>query len=577
MSEEGQASGGFLSKVVRFVRNPTVDWSELDSLGDSRESQYSRQMLKEMIERKRRNDFVRKREFDQLRKLRRKGPAQAGDLAGTDMPSSFIDTGMEDAGGREETLRKIDVIEAQMSRQWWKGRGAAPAEGTTLRGGHAPSAPVSLAPAGAGPTTLPPMADAAAGEAPSGATQAFAPTEPLGLPQAPEAARAVRVPFQGDNAPGAPAWRSDAAATTAGPSPVQEKFVHEPDLEEAAILFANGDYAGAASGLMGVLARHANDGLEQQIDIWMTLFDLYRATGQQEPFDVLAIDYAARFGRTAPLWFSLPEQLGVAAAAADEGAAARELSWNAPATMGQQTVAALQAALQGAAPPWTLDWERLTAIEPSAVGALGKLFAQWADQAFELRFRGVAALQRVLQAHTVSGDRGADPQWWHVRMALLRLMGDADAFELVALDYCVTYEVSPPSWAAPRVNYRDDDAPGDEVLTVTGADLLTGEAELAPAHDGARVVAELSGHVEGDAGPLLQPMEALMRDGQPFTIACDRLIRIDFPAVGSVLNWAALQQARGQELHFHNLHRLVAVFFNVVGISEHAWVEPRTN
>ena len=29
-------------------------------------------MLKEMIERKRRNDFVRRREFDQLRKLRQR-------------------------------------------------------------------------------------------------------------------------------------------------------------------------------------------------------------------------------------------------------------------------------------------------------------------------------------------------------------------------------------------------------------------------------------------------------------------------------------------------------------------------
>ena len=54
--------------MVRFVRNPTVNWTELDSIQEDKESQYSKQMLKEMIERKRRNDFVRRREFDQLRK-----------------------------------------------------------------------------------------------------------------------------------------------------------------------------------------------------------------------------------------------------------------------------------------------------------------------------------------------------------------------------------------------------------------------------------------------------------------------------------------------------------------------------
>ena len=48
MSKEDNPSsgGGLLSKVVRFVRNPTVNWSELDSIQDDKESQYSKQMLK---------------------------------------------------------------------------------------------------------------------------------------------------------------------------------------------------------------------------------------------------------------------------------------------------------------------------------------------------------------------------------------------------------------------------------------------------------------------------------------------------------------------------------------------------
>ena len=75
--EETPPAGGLLSKMVRFVRNPTVQWTELDSLTEDRESQYSKQMLREMIERKRRNDFVRRREFDQLRKLRQREVCKA--------------------------------------------------------------------------------------------------------------------------------------------------------------------------------------------------------------------------------------------------------------------------------------------------------------------------------------------------------------------------------------------------------------------------------------------------------------------------------------------------------------------
>ena len=92
--------------------------------------------------------------------------------------------------------------------------------------------------------------------------------------------------------------------------------MHEPDLEEAAIRFANGDHSGAESGLLEVLAQHQQDDPAQQLEIWMTLFDLYRATGQQDRFDALAIDFAAQYGRSAPLWFSMPAQLGLAAEAA---------------------------------------------------------------------------------------------------------------------------------------------------------------------------------------------------------------------------------------------------------------------
>ena len=71
MSQKDEsAPGGLLSRVVRFVKNPTTNWGDLEQEAD-RESSYSKQMLKEMIERKRRNDFVRKREFDMLRKMRR--------------------------------------------------------------------------------------------------------------------------------------------------------------------------------------------------------------------------------------------------------------------------------------------------------------------------------------------------------------------------------------------------------------------------------------------------------------------------------------------------------------------------
>lgn len=581
MSKEESSPGGLLSKMVRFVRNPTVNWSELDSIETDRESQYSKQVLKEMIERKRRNDFVRRREFDQLRKLRQREVLTGQRTEDPTVRPSFFHSSMTSPDERAVTLKKIDEIEAQMSQQWWKSKQST--EAPVPAGDAVANGAVSAAFAPTAPLTLPGGLVAAVPRAP--VEPLFADDSAL-LPGGGGASYPQTAPM--DLRSTEPAWQ---AAMPAASAPVEEPevFVHEPDLEEAAIRFASGDHAGAEAGLLDVLAQHAQDDPQRQFEIWMTLFDLYRATGQHERFETLAIDFAARFSRSAPLWFSIPEQLGIVrpapAPAGAPGAApvgGRQFNWNAPGTITLQTVAALQAALARAASPWVLGWSRLMTVDEAALHALGTLFLQWADQDVQIAFTGVEALHSLLESKTRSGERGGNPEWWRLRMAALRLMGRADEFELVALDYCVTYEVSPPSWTAPRCGYTADDGTVSGSASVTAAvpdsELLAsglGEPSLMPESEVPRPA--LSGHIDGDAGLLLAPLADQVKPGAPLIVGCDRLIRVDFAAAGSVLNWAAAQQALGHAVQFVNLHRLVAVLFNVIGINEHAWVVPRKN
>ena len=99
-------SSGLLSKVARFVRNPTKYWSDLTNQEPEADRGYSKQALKEMIERKRQNDFVRRREFDQLRKLRRNEPTVSADQGGR--PSFFQSSLASNPDDRAMTLKKID-------------------------------------------------------------------------------------------------------------------------------------------------------------------------------------------------------------------------------------------------------------------------------------------------------------------------------------------------------------------------------------------------------------------------------------------------------------------------------------
>ncbi len=579
MSKE-EPSRGLLSRVVRFVRNPTAPWAEAEASQDDRDSQYSKQMLKEMIERKRRNDFVRRREFDQLRRLRQRDALQGQRTEDDDAaqrPSFLeVDSGLggSSSDDRAGTIRKIDEIEAQMSQQWWRSRHAPLASAS-------PSAPPPTSTASLTATTIP-SSLLLASETDTRQARAFAPTVPFRLSSLAQEepgdvfaqAWAVR-----------PAVRADAAPPAAPPAAAPAAFRHDPDLEEAAIRFAHGDTAGAEAALRELLTQRAQDAPERQFELWMALFDLYRATGRQEPFDALAIEFAARFGRSAPLWFSLPELAGVPAEAPAEPPSAlpaREFRWVAPSELGPQSVAALQAATQRAAAPWDLTWSRLQAIDSAAVPGLADLFTQWADQGdVRLVLHGVDTLLEVLQAATPSGDGSAPPQAWRLRLAALRLMGRLEEFDLVAMDYCVTYEVSPPSWVPPRCACSGGGGSTDwaaleelerEHPSGFGVSLDSSRMPL-----GNEPPSPLAGVVEGDAMPLLAPLQEQAPPGAPLVVACDRLIRIDFAAAGSVLNWAADLQSQGHAVQFVHLSRLVAVFFNVIGINEHARVVPRAH
>jgi ABC-type transporter Mla MlaB component len=59
-------------------------------------------------------------------------------------------------------------------------------------------------------------------------------------------------------------------------------------------------------------------------------------------------------------------------------------------------------------------------------------------------------------------------------------------------------------------------------------------------------------------------------------ISCARLIRVDFSAAGSILNWVAAQEMQGRQVQFHDVNRIVAAFFRVIGINEHARIVPRS-
>ena len=558
---------GLLSKVVKFVRNPTTDWANLSEPEPDRESTYSKQQLKEMIERKRRNDFVRRREFDQLRKLRSREVHGVQDLA--ERPSFFQSSlTSRPSDDRAGTLKKIDEIEEQMSQQWWKthkessqppgsvpnstGRGSIQAYALTE------AAELGGQNAGSQDAVLP------AGDLPLGASW-----KTVDAPGNLSALALGDTPTHG-------------AAPAVAAAVVEPVFVHVPELEEAAIRFANGDMEGAEANLQDLLGASADTQ-----HVWMALFDLYRATGQQQRFETAALDYAVRYDRLAPLWLSFPEMMDALAHTPLVGRSDlvdTGFTWSCPGTLGAPAVAVLSGRLANAPQPWRLDWSALKSIDEAALEGLADLFVRWSAMPAQLRFIGDTVLLDLLREKTPSGDTSVAQAWWRLRMEVLRTTDQAETFDLTALEYCVTSEVSPPSWVDAQCHYAAGEEvhepeqesfvgvlPSDFMHTLTLQDGVSiwGTTQTPPA-----AMAELAGQVTGDASDALTSLEACAQN-RVLMVACDKLARVDFSAAGSILNWVAARQADGCQVVFFNLHRLVAIFFNVIGINEHAKVLPR--
>ena len=582
----------FFRKVVRFVANPATDWTDLNARQeDSRELELEKSELKAMIERKRRNDFVRKREFDVLRRVRREGlsPEQMAALGGSsrldDSEARLPDTR---AARTDGVKAKIDEIEQQMVGDGFASPNRRAASLLSARGTALEPTPLTP-PTRMSPTpptlrevvrggrigdggerlpALPPLPDINLAPAPVQMAAGLPPLAPLSA-----------VSF------GAVAGVTEPSEF-GGPFAVEvSEVVHDPELDEAVIAFANADFTPCEDALQqltgpgGARAQHA--------ETWLVLFDLYRATGQQQRFESLALEYAQQFGWSAPQWYSLPRL--VADALADEpimnSAAtprtAGDVGWVCPEQLDIEAVARLRSQTLQMPLPWVFDWSQLNRVDAEAAMQLSMLFRLWAGQALELRWLAGDRLFSVLHEAAPTGVRDADPAFRLTRLDALRLANRVDQFDEAAIDYCVTYEVSPPSWEPARCKVHIS---GASLSTRTPAlsmvsDVSTSFLESSLSEDSSGNVemahVELSGQLVGDIGGTLAKLDGELGGALVVSVSCERLIRVDFIAAGDLLNWVLSKRSESRSVHFVDTHRLVALFFGAMGINEHAKVQVR--
>lgn len=572
----------FFRKVARFVANPTTDWAEINSRQDDPQGDLAKAELRAMVERKRRNDFVRKRELDMLRRIRREGltpeqlaalasaPSRLGEDERISEPNSKIDLGVK---------AKIDEIEQQMVGESFATTQAVPNQQPGFF--ETSTRPAAFASTVAVPPGMEAGGRVSEFSSPREAERLAAPTPPASvtmgaaIPPLSDAPPSMLPELPPLDMP-----LSFTLAESSAPVEVQE-LVHDPELDEAVIAFANADYDTSERALTELVRPGGSRNLHGET--WLVLFDHYRATGAQGKFEVLAVEYAQQFGLSSPQWFSMPKLVAESARQAGRSpmAKASQVSWTAPPQLTAEDVALLQKRCETLPMPWVFDWNAVDGIEIDAAIQLRQLFRLWAQQQVDQRWLGGDRFLSQLKELTPVGERDTDPALWMLRLEALRLVNRPDQFDEAAIDYCVTYEVSPPSWERAKCRVRvsgnslSTNSPATSSMPVDAQSSFLDTDVQDPVNRTAQL--ELMGQLSGDISDQPRLMSGEVGEASLINISCSKLMRLDFMAAGDLLNWVLSRRSENRMVMFTDAHRLVALFFGAMGINEHAKVKVRVN
>ncbi|MCM5571666.1 STAS domain-containing protein [Burkholderiaceae bacterium FT117] len=334
-------------------------------------------------------------------------------------------------------------------------------------------------------------------------------------------------------------------------------------LEEGAILYANGQPDAAAAALKQALSEFDLGGYQQLG--WLMLLDLHQLSGDKAAFESLALDYAARFESSPPAW---TESEDPAADARQPAGSVVALPANLDASVGGRVDLIVRG--MDRRRETVIDCGPLQSADAAGAARLMALFGQVGKvpaSRHQLVVRGAQRLFDVARAAIEPGRRDDSDACWMLALFALRLLGDQQAFEDLGIEYCVTFEVSPPSWEPLPASIRNASAAG--AAAAPGAAQAAGSP---PAEPNAFV---LSGEVTGRAAAEIRALRAFATGRADVVIDCRKLRRLEFVAVGELLNEIVNLRSAGKQVLFAEPNRLVYALMLVMGLQELAEIRKR--
>lgn len=343
------------------------------------------------------------------------------------------------------------------------------------------------------------------------------------------------------------------AETVIGPVAISNSEA-APVIEEAAILFANGQTDMVEPILLSAIEEEALG--STPLTVWGMLFDLYQITGQRSAFENLSIKYASKFEMSPPAWMECDAPQPQAAATPRSGATPGvSFSGKLDAAIVKQlervkNMAEMSNVLK-------LEFARVTEVDAIGCGLLLSVLKKLQKSGHNMVLVGAPELAEKIRAILLVGRRDETEAPWLLLLELLRLLNRETDFEETSIDYCVTFEVSPPAFVSPQ----------NKVVTDSEESIAPDEA----AADHFTMPAVIDTHTD----TLLQNIIAHAHAHNPVVLDCARLTRMDFNAAGRLFSGLAPLADSGKAIELLHPNHFVVALCNVMGTKDVIRIIPR--
>ena len=333
---------------------------------------------------------------------------------------------------------------------------------------------------------------------------------------------------------------------------VENKHDVPAPIEEAAMLFANGQGQEALDKLDKAIAGGKLE--SWSLPAWLMRFDVYQSMGRKGEFEEKALDFIVKFERSPPAWIDLPE-----GSAGTRPGASANINLSGPLTAASAEAFKQLRKAAEKQPKLRMDFAKLESIDAAGCSLLLDSLKALRSAKKEVYISGEGQMLTLLRGQTIAGDPSVPQCFWLLLLDLYQTLSMFEEFEEAAVDYAVTYEVSPPSWEArPKVQAPAPPKPEASGVRVSSDDSF-----------------RLQGEIAGQQDALFKHLGEYAAKASPVLIDFAHVHRIDFVNAGRLAGIVEKTAQAGKAVVLRSAGEMTIALFAVLNVHRHARIIPR--